>query len=149
MESKCFSNDVGSLAFGNDKEFQARIDKIMDGVKDNPVLKQAGVKVGDFSKNVDNKIIPLSPEMQKEAEALTLHYTGMTPDYAQKLSQEMPGNQQKDAVNLMRFLSGRPLPKNVAAKFEHKSEVKDISKPQSSQLTAAQQAFIQSSQYSK
>lgn len=155
MESKCFSNDVGSLAFGDDKEFQKRVNKLLNGVKDNQILKQAGVKVGDFSKHISNKVVALSPEMQKEADAMTLHYTGMTPDYAQKLSKEMPGSQKKDAVNLLRYLSGRPLPKKIVAQFDRQRGIKDMSqniqnaKNMQSQLTAAQQSLMRSQQVSR
>ncbi len=126
METKCDKYDAASLAIGNDKEFAKRIDLIFDGLKDNEILKQKGISVENFSKYLSENIVPLSPEVQKKADDLTLYYTGMTPDSAKDISEKMPGNQSKDAVNLLRILSGRSVPKKVAKKFVVKSDVKEL-----------------------
>lgn len=142
--------DIGSLAFGNDQEFLSRINTILEGVKDNPILKKAGVKVGNFTKylNDQDKIVPLSPKLQNEAHTLTLLYTGMTPEFAKKLSDEMPGDQKEDAINLISVISQRPVPKEIAEKFDYKlepdDEMKDISKKPEKPLSAAQKAALQS-----
>lgn len=126
MEAKCDKYDAASLAIGNDKEFAKRIDLIFDGLKDNEILKQKGISVENFSKYLSENIVPLSLEVQKKADDLTLYYTGMTPNSAKNISEKMPGNQSKDAVNLLRILSGRSVPKKVAKKFVVKSEVKEL-----------------------
>lgn len=157
MKVFCKRYDIGSLAFGNDKEFQSRINKLLKSVNDNPVLKKAGVKVGDFSKylNDEDKFVPLSPELQKAADALTLYYTGMTPEFAKKLSDEMPGDQKEDAINLVKVFSEMPVSKEIADKFDYRIgdeyEIKDISKTYKDEdpLEAAQRAFIQSKKLSR
>lgn len=127
MEAKCDKYDAASLAIGNDKEFAKRIDLIFDGIKDNEILKQNGISAENFSKYLPENIISLSPEVQKQADALTLHYSGMTPHDAKDISEKMPGNQRKDAVNLLRILSGRQVPKKVAKNFVVKRDVKELS----------------------
>ena len=148
MELRAAVYDVGSLAFGHDDNFVARLDKILNGVKDNPVLKQAGVMVGDFSRYVSDKVVPLSLDMQRQAEALTLYYTGMSSDEAKRLSDKMPGNQTEDALNWAKVLSQKPVSKEVEAVFVRKNEPKDVSKSRSS-LSLKKQVMLRSRQSSR
>ena len=148
MELRAAVYDVGSLAFGHDDNFVARLDKILNGVKDNPVLKQAGVMVGDFSRYVSDKVVPLSLDMQRQAEALTLYYTGMGSDEAKRLSDKMPGNQTEDALNWAKVLSQKPVSKEVEAVFVRKNEPKDVSKSRSS-LSLKKQVMLRSRQSSR
>lgn len=55
MKAKCESYDVASLAFGNEKEFDKRLKRMFDRIKDNPVLKRLGVEVDNFSKYLPEK----------------------------------------------------------------------------------------------
>lgn len=70
--------------------------------------------------------MPLSDEVQKAAEKMTLYYTGMTPEFARKLGKAMPGNAKKDASNLLKILSKRQVSKKVARKFVVKNETRDL-----------------------
>ena len=126
MKAKCESYDAASLAFGNEKEFDKRLKRMFDRIKDNPVLKRLGVEVDNFSKYLPEKKMPLSDEVQKAAEKMALHYTGMTPEFARKLGKAMPGNAKKDASNLLKILSKRQVSKKVARKFVVKNETRDL-----------------------
>lgn len=45
--------------------------------------------------------------MKKEANDITKLYTGLSLEEGQEISRRLPGSQKKDAINLVKILSGR------------------------------------------
>ena len=122
MEAKCEEYDAASLAIGNEKEFDKRVEQIFKNIKENQLLKDLNIKTEDFSKFLSAQKMPLSDKVQKKADDLMLHYTGMMPEFAQNLSRQMPGNEKKDASNLLKILSGQSVKPSVAKKINLKTK---------------------------
>ena len=117
MIAKSTGNDVGSLAIGDNKEFKKRINLMFDNLGENEVLKKMHIAPGKFSQYLPEEIIELSPEMKKEANDITKLYTGLSLEEGQEISRRLPGSQKKDAINLVKILSGRKkAPKSLAPK---------------------------------
>ena len=115
--AKSTGNDVGSLAIGDNKEFKKRINLMFDNLGENEVLKKMHIAPGKFSQYLPEEIIELSPEMKKEANDITKLYTGLSLEEGQEISRRLPGSQKKDAINLVKILSGRKkAPKSLAPK---------------------------------
>lgn len=112
------TNDVGSLAMGNDKEYQRRKEKMFDNLEQNPVLKELGIKRGKLSQYLTEKDVSLSPELKTYCEEQTLTYTGLTPRQGKILSDKMPGSPKKDAVNLINLLRGNKVSRKISKIFE-------------------------------
>lgn len=117
MQFTSDGNDVGSLAIGDNKEFKKRINLMFDNLGENEVLKKMHIVPGKFSQYLPEEIIELSPEMKKEANDMTKLHTGLSLEEGQEISRRLPGSQKRDAINLVKILSGRKeAPKSLTQK---------------------------------
>ena len=117
MILKSADSDVGSLAIGDNKEFKKRINLMFDNFGENEVLKKMHITPGKFSQYLPEEIIELSPPMKEKANDITKFYTGLSLKEGQEISRRLPGSQKKDAINLVKILSGRKkAPKSLAPK---------------------------------
>ena len=107
MQAASHGNDVGSIAIGNDKELRKRINLIFDNLNENEVLQKMNIDPGKFSQYLPKDIIQLSPEAKKEADNITKELTGLSLEDGKEISRRLPGSQKKDAINLVKILSGR------------------------------------------
>lgn len=112
------ANDAGSLAMGNEPEFQRRRDKMFDNLGNNETLKELGIKPGKLSSYLSEKNISLSPELKNYCNNQTLTYTGMTLEQGKTLSEKMPGSPKKDAVNFINILRGKKISNKIRKIFK-------------------------------
>ena len=77
------------------------------GIKAMEGMQKMNIDPGKFSQYLPKDIIQLSPEAKKEADNITKELTGLSLEDGKEISRRLPGSQKKDAINLVKILSGR------------------------------------------
>ncbi len=112
------TSDLSATLIGNEQELQKRINKIFDNICENDYCKKEGIKSpGNLSKYLPEQTMELLPEVRAEIESGVKEKTGISADQREAIKQSVDGKSDKSKNrNLLKVLTGRKSPQQVAAK---------------------------------
>ncbi len=107
MRQVSLSNDVNAagLLIGNEQDYSQRKDKMFDSFDQNPEIQKLGIKVGKLSQYLPKEDFQLSENFMIEANKITKERTGFSLDEGKKISDALPGSQERDQETLTKVMS--------------------------------------------
>ena len=131
-------SDAATTILGNEQELQKRIDKIFDNIGENDYCKQNGIKSpGNLSKHLPDKQMELEPDVKQYIADAVEGHIGFDAESREQIDQSIAGNTDKKQIkNLLKILTGRKSPEEVAAKKPKpgKEQTKTVSYEQLAQM---------------
>ncbi|MDR1694858.1 MAG: hypothetical protein LBR70_06705 [Lactobacillaceae bacterium] len=119
LRSSVLSNDVASIALGNEKEMDKRIEKMIDAIDNTGKLKE----------HFPKKRLDVSDNVKAGIDKVVKETIGLSKEQREKIDNELGGDKvsdKKKQAKLIKKLSGRDRPKSKKAAKETKLTAEQI-----------------------